>query len=61
MSFDTSLLEILVCPSCKGALVYNAAKHELHCAFDKLAFDVKEGIPILLVAQAKPLQEDAGE
>ena len=52
---DARLLEILVCPLCKGALEYDKAAQELICHADKLAYMVREGIPIMWVDQARSL------
>lgn len=46
------LLSILVCPSCKGPLVYKSRKKILICENDKLAYPVRNGIPVLLEADA---------
>src|SRR5258708_605285 len=45
---DPKLLEILVCPLCKGRLVYRKEAHELVCKLDRLAYPVKDGIPAML-------------
>lgn len=56
---DKKLLEILACPLCKGPLIYKKKQNELICAFDKLAFPIKEDIPVMLEDQARVLtQED---
>lgn len=47
------LLEVLVCPLCKGALLLD--KKELICKFDRLAFPIHDGIPVMLEAQARLL------
>lgn len=52
---DPKLLEILVCPVCKGTLDYRRSEQELVCARDKLAFPVKDGIPVMLEHEARPL------
>ena len=52
---DSKLLDILVCPICKGPLVYVKARHELICKADRLAFPVKDGIPVMLIDEATPL------
>lgn len=49
------LLYILVCPLCKGKLKYNKKKSELECKHDKLAFPVRDGVPILLEMDARKL------
>lgn len=48
---DKKLLEILVCPLCKGKLLNK--KQELICRFDRLAFPVRDGIPIMLENEAR--------
>lgn len=50
---DRELLDILVCPLCKSTLVYE--DNELHCQRDHLAFPVRDGLPIMLVDQARVL------
>lgn len=55
---DPRLLEILVCPLCKGKLVYRKDAGELVCNPDRLAFPVKEGIPVMLEEEARKLPAD---
>lgn len=50
------LLEILVCPKCKGELVYERDPESLVCPRDRLRYEVRENIPILLIDEAKPLE-----
>ena len=60
---DPKLLEILVCPLCKGPLVYRKEAGELVCRADRLAFPVKDGIPVMLEDDARkldPTEEVAG-
>lgn len=52
---DKALLEILACPLCKGKLEYDKSKQELICRFDKLAYPVRDGIPVLLENEARSL------
>jgi uncharacterized protein YbaR (Trm112 family) len=52
---DPKLLEILVCPLTKAPLEYDAAKQELVSRQAKLAFPIREGIPIMLVDEARKL------
>ncbi|MEO8719135.1 MAG: Trm112 family protein [Burkholderiales bacterium] len=52
---DPRLLEILVCPLCKGPLVYRKAEGELVCKADRLAYPVKDGIPVMLEDDARKL------
>lgn len=55
---DKKLLDILVCPICKGALVYKKEEQELICRFDRLAYPVKDGIPIMLETDARELSTE---
>jgi len=55
---DNKLLEILVCPICKGKLVYHKKDAELICKVDRLAFPVRNGIPVMLVEEARELPAD---
>lgn len=50
---DKKLLEILVCPICKSDLVYLEPQEELVCRADKLAFPVRDGIPVMLEVEAR--------
>jgi uncharacterized protein len=52
---DPTLLEILVCPKCKGTLEYRADKAELVCMACRLRYEVRDDIPIMLIDEAKPL------
>jgi len=52
------LLAILVCPICKGALLYDSQKDELLCHFDRIAYPVRNGVPIMLVDEARKLEEE---
>ncbi|MBM4180864.1 MAG: Trm112 family protein [Betaproteobacteria bacterium] len=54
---DPKLLEILVCPVCKGPLVYHKEARELICKADRLAFPIRDGIPVMLEEEARRLQE----
>lgn len=54
---DPQLLEILVCPVTKGLLRYDAARQELISDRAKLAFPIRDGIPIMLVDEARALAE----
>lgn len=53
---DPKLLEILVCPLCKGPLVYVKARQELVCKADRLAYPLRDGIPVMLTEEARPLE-----
>ncbi|MGE0081874.1 MAG: Trm112 family protein [Thiohalomonadaceae bacterium] len=52
---DKKLLEILVCPICKGPLVYRREQQELICKVDRLAYPVRDDIPVMLEDEARPL------
>ncbi len=56
---DTQLLDILVCPLCKGQLKHDTAQHELICQADQLAFPVRDGVPVMLIDEARQLQPAA--
>ena len=58
MAFDTKLMEILACPVCKGKLDYNKEQQELICKFDKLAYTIDKGIPVLLESEARHISLD---
>ena len=55
---DKRLLEILVCPLCKGPLHLDAAKHELICKADRLAYPIRDDVPVMLVDEARALSAD---
>jgi uncharacterized protein YbaR (Trm112 family) len=55
---DSKLLDILVCPICKGPLVYLKPRQELVCKADRLAYPVKDGIPVMLEDDARKLAPD---
>ncbi|WP_028537010.1 Trm112 family protein [Paludibacterium yongneupense] len=55
---DAKFLEILVCPLCKGPLVYARDNQELICKPDRLAFPIRDGIPMMLEQEARPLPPD---
>ncbi|MDH5551932.1 MAG: Trm112 family protein [Nitrosomonas sp.] len=52
---DPKLLDILVCPLCKGPLLYKKADNELICKPDRLAFQIKDGIPVMLEDEARKI------
>lgn len=55
---DARLLDILVCPICKANLEYRKAEAELVCKPCKLAFPVRDDIPIMLEGEARSLKAD---
>lgn len=55
---DKKLLDILVCPLCKGPLVYDKKAQELICKGDRLAFPIRDDIPVMLEDEARALAPD---
>jgi uncharacterized protein YbaR (Trm112 family) len=55
MTVPRQLLEILVCPKCRGALEYREKESALLCQHCKLRYAVKDGIPIMLIEEATPI------
>ena len=54
---EKRLLEILACPICKGELLYDSQALELICKVDKLAYPIKDGIPVLIEKEARELND----
>jgi len=52
---DKKLLDILVCPICKGPLQYRKEQNELVCKADKLAYPIRDDIPVMLEDEARRL------
>lgn len=57
MAIRKELLEVLACPKCKGDIYLNAAKDGLVCQACGLLYPVREDIPVMLIDEAKPLDE----
>ncbi len=55
---DKKLLDILACPICKGKLVYLKDAKELICKGDRLAYPIRDDIPVMLVDEARVLEAD---
>lgn len=57
---DTKLLEIVACPVCKGKLTYEKSAQELICQVDRLAYPIRNQVPILIEQDARviPLEDD---
>ncbi len=55
---DKRLLEILVCPLCKGPLHYQREQNELICKADRLAFPIRDDIPVMLEDSARILTDE---
>ncbi|MFA0569813.1 Trm112 family protein [Vibrio gallaecicus] len=58
---DHRLLEIVACPVCKGKLTFDKDKQELICKVDRLAYVIKEGIPVLLENEARTMTMEEGK
>ena len=54
---NKKLLEIIACPICKGELIYAPKEKELICKIDKLAYPIRDNIPIMLEEQARKLTD----
>lgn len=52
---DRKLVDILVCPICKGSLIYRQNEKELICRFDRLGYPIRNDIPIMLEQEARKL------
>jgi uncharacterized protein len=55
---DRKLLDILVCPICKGPLKYDKAKAELICKADRLAYPIRDDIPVMLEDEARKVSDE---
>ena len=55
---DPKLLDILVCPLCKGPLLYKRVENELICKADRMAFQIKDGIPVMKEDESRKLPPD---
>lgn len=55
---DSKLLDILACPTCKGPLKWHADQQQLVCRAERLAFPVRDGIPVMLEDEARKLTSD---
>lgn len=55
---DTRLLDILACPVCKGPLRYSRTTAELICRADRLAYPIRDEIPVMLEEEARRLELD---
>lgn len=58
MAFDKKLLDVLACPVCKGKLQYVKQQSELVCRFDRLAYPIRENIPVLLQTAAREMSSE---
>ena len=55
---DRKLLDILACPLCKSPLIYDKTKQELICRADRLAFPIRDDIPVMLEDEARELSSE---
>ncbi len=55
---DKKLLDILVCPVCKGPLHYDKGRAELVCRADRLAYPIRDDIPVMLEDEARQLTDE---
>ena len=58
MAISSELLEILVCPKCKGDIHLNQKGDGLICEKCRLLYEIKDDIPIMLIEEAQPLKDD---
>lgn len=58
MMINKKLFDILACPLCKGELKLSEDKQTLICRFDRLAFPIRDDIPVLLLTEARELSEE---
>jgi uncharacterized protein YbaR (Trm112 family) len=54
---EKELLEILACPKCKGAVTLTEKKDGLLCNSCKLIYEIRDGVPIMLIGEARPQSE----
>lgn len=55
MTLDSRLIALLVCPKCRGELTYREAAQALDCAACNLRYQIRDGIPVMLVDEATQL------
>jgi uncharacterized protein len=60
MPLAPELKEILACPKCKGELEFHEDRGEIHCRGCRLAYRIEDGIPVMLVEEARPLDPAPG-
>lgn len=58
---DRRLLDILVCPVCKAPLIYLRKEQEFVCTGDRLAFPIRDGIPVMLEDEARSVSLEEAE
>jgi uncharacterized protein len=55
---DHRLLDILACPICKGPLVHRREGGDLVCRGDRLAWPIRDGVPVMLVGEAREISQE---
>ena len=60
MTLSKDLLDILACPQCKGLVIYLPAAQEIHCPACRLAYPVRDDIPVMLIDEARAISTNAG-
>jgi uncharacterized protein len=55
MPISNELMDILVCPKCKGTLTLNEKKDGLICERCRLIYEIRNGIPVMLIEEARPI------
>lgn len=55
---DSKLLDILVCPLCKASIEYHKVEQELVCNKCKLAYPIDDGIPVMLIDEARKIENE---
>jgi len=58
---DRRLLDVLVCPVCKAPLVYRKSEQEFVCTADRLAYPIRDGIPVMLEEEARSISLEEAE
>jgi len=57
MAVSQELLDILVCPKCKGKIYLNDSKDGLICDACQLMYEIRDDIPVMLIDEAKPIEK----
>jgi len=55
---DKALLDILACPNCKGSLIYRKSDNELICPTCRVAYPIRDGIPVMLTDETRALADN---
>jgi hypothetical protein len=58
LMISQQLLDIIACPQCKGPVQFTEAQDGLACLACQLVYEIRDGIPIMLIDEAKPLRQD---